>query len=137
MPMAHFTTVANFSGFPTINVTLAVISSHSETNEKDVLRNFTRCSEDGAETIGNDRKGGEKDPNDKPLEEIGVSGDVNMEASITPHDVIQAGGFGVKDDISSFLPNASDSTYIEASICDAQDYEEEPHSEVTRSLGLG
>ncbi|KAF9664651.1 hypothetical protein SADUNF_Sadunf16G0040400 [Salix dunnii] len=36
------------------------------------------------------------------------SGEVNMEASITPDDVRRAGGFGAKDDISSFLPVASD-----------------------------
>lgn len=57
-------------------------------------------------------------------EEIDASGEVNMEASITPDDVIRAGGFGARDDISSVLPVASDSTDFEASIRDARDYEE-------------
>lgn len=43
----------------------------------------------------------------------------NMEASISADDVILAGGFGPGDDISSFLPVASDFTDFECSILDA------------------
>lgn len=102
---------------------------------KDVLEHFTRASGDIEETKAGDLKGGENCPKGKSLEEIDVSGDVNMEASITPDDVIRAGGFGARDDISSFLPVASDSTDFEASIRDARDYEE-PQGEVSRP-GLG
>lgn len=62
-------------------------------------------------------------------------GDVNMEASILADDVIRAGGFGARDDISSFLPVASDSTDFEAMIRDAREYEE-PQGEICRP-GLG
>lgn len=51
-------------------------------------------------------------------------GDVNMEASITADEVMRAGGFGARDDISSFLPVASDSTDFEASLHNARDYED-------------
>ncbi|KAI3750378.1 hypothetical protein L2E82_21013 [Cichorium intybus] len=63
------------------------------------------------------------------------SGDVNMEASISADDVMRAGGFGARDDISNFLPVASDSTDFEASLRDARDYEE-PQKEICRP-GLG
>ncbi|KAL4557983.1 hypothetical protein LXL04_036179 [Taraxacum kok-saghyz] len=63
------------------------------------------------------------------------SGDVNMEASISADDMIRAGGFGARDDISNFLPVASDSTDFEASLRDARDYEE-PQKEICRP-GLG
>ncbi|XP_061954152.1 uncharacterized protein LOC133676496 [Populus nigra] len=69
-----------------------------------------------------------------PLEED-RPGEVKMEASITPDDVIRAGGFGARDDISSFLPVASDSTGFEATILDAKNYEE-PQGEI-QSPGLG
>ncbi|KAL9336229.1 hypothetical protein Peur_070717 [Populus x canadensis] len=69
-----------------------------------------------------------------PLEED-RPGEVKMEASITPDDVIRAGGFGARDDISSFLPVASDSTGFEATILDARNYEE-PQGEIQRP-GLG
>lgn len=64
-----------------------------------------------------------------------VSGEVNMEASISADDVMRAGGFGARDDISSFLPIASDSTDFEASLRDARDYEE-PQECICRP-GLG
>ncbi|KAF0923375.1 hypothetical protein E2562_006282 [Oryza meyeriana var. granulata] len=51
------------------------------------------------------------------------SGDVNMEAAISAEDVLRAGGFGAKDDISSLLPTAIDSTDFEASLRDARDFE--------------
>lgn len=62
-------------------------------------------------------------------------GEVNMEASISADDVLRAGGFGARDDISSFLPVASDFTDFEASILDARVYEE-PQEETSRP-GLG
>uniref|UniRef100_A0A2P2NJJ3 Uncharacterized protein LOC105142253 n=1 Tax=Rhizophora mucronata TaxID=61149 RepID=A0A2P2NJJ3_RHIMU len=61
--------------------------------------------------------------------------EVNMEASMTTGDVMRAGGFGARDDISSILPVASDSTDFEATILDARNYEE-PQGEVDRH-GLG
>lgn len=70
-----------------------------------------------------------------PPEETEASGEVNMEASISTDDVIRAGGFGARDDISSFLPVASDSTDFEAIIRDAREYEE-PQGEIRRP-GLG
>lgn len=63
------------------------------------------------------------------------SADVNMEASISADDVMRAGGFGARDDISSFLPVASDSTDFEASLRDAREYEE-PQKDICRP-GLG
>lgn len=63
------------------------------------------------------------------------STEVNMEATIDPEDVVRAGGFGARDDLSSFLPIASDSTDFEASLLDARDYEE-PQGEQRRP-GLG
>ncbi|OIV92304.1 hypothetical protein TanjilG_10514 [Lupinus angustifolius] len=108
-------------------------TSHSEIEQKGVLKNFTRPArekkifdEEGGETC---LKG------TTHVEEMDVSGDVNMEASITTDDVIRAGGFGARDDISSVLPVASDSTDFEASIRDARDYEE-PQGQVSRP-GLG
>jgi hypothetical protein len=65
-----------------------------------------------------------------PLEED-RPGEVKMEASITPDDVIRAGGFGARDDINSFLPVASDSTGFEATILDDRNYEE-PQGEIQR-----
>ena len=58
-----------------------------------------------------------------------------MEATINTEDLIRAGGFGARDDISSLLPIASDSTDFEASLLDARDYEE-PQGEQCRP-GLG
>lgn len=69
------------------------------------------------------------------LEHVEASGEVNMEVSVTPEEVIRAGGFGARDDISSFLPVASDWTDFEASIRDAKGYEE-PQGDVQRP-GLG
>ncbi|KAJ8756362.1 hypothetical protein K2173_025174 [Erythroxylum novogranatense] len=62
-------------------------------------------------------------------------GEVNMEAYVTPDDVIRAGGFGARDDISSFLPVASDSTDFEATLVDARTYED-AKGEISRP-GLG
>ncbi|KAK6244220.1 hypothetical protein QUC31_010629 [Theobroma cacao] len=78
-------------------------------------------------------KGGGID--EETLQNVETPGEVNMEVSVTAEDVIQAGGFGARDDISSFLPVASDWTDFEASIRDARDYEE-PQGEVHRP-GLG
>ncbi|KAF8043922.1 hypothetical protein BT93_A2029 [Corymbia citriodora subsp. variegata] len=58
------------------------------------------------------------------VSDTNISSEVNMEALIIPDDVIRAGGFGARDDISSFLPVASDSTDFEAALRDARDYEE-------------
>eukprot|EP00261_Vitis_vinifera_P032535 XP_019073778.1 PREDICTED: uncharacterized protein LOC100265785 isoform X2 [Vitis vinifera] len=82
-----------------------------------------------------DSKSGENIVQGGANEDMDTSGEVNMEASITPDDVIRAGGFGARDDISSFLPVASDSTDFEASLRDARDYEE-PQGDIYRP-GLG
>lgn len=55
--------------------------------------------------------------------------------AISADDVIRAGGLGSRDDISSFLPVAIDSTDFEASLRDARDFEE-PQGEMPRP-GLG
>ncbi|KAI3471342.1 hypothetical protein Pfo_030707 [Paulownia fortunei] len=60
---------------------------------------------------------------------------VNMEASVTSDEVTRAGGFGATDDISSFLPVASDFTDFEAYLRDARDYED-LDEEISRP-GLG
>ncbi|RAL51858.1 unnamed protein product [Cuscuta campestris] len=69
------------------------------------------------------------------LVQRGAAGEVNMEAEITPDDVMRAGGFGARDDIGSFLPTAVDTTDFEASIRDARGYEE-PQEAICRP-GLG
>ncbi|XP_011075361.1 uncharacterized protein LOC105159855 [Sesamum indicum] len=53
-----------------------------------------------------------------------ASGEVNMEASVTADDVMQAGGFGTSDSISSFLPVASDFTDFEDHLRRVQGYED-------------
>ncbi|KAE9591182.1 hypothetical protein Lal_00032158 [Lupinus albus] len=111
-------------------------TSQSDIEDKGVLKHFTRPARDVVGTKIFDQEAGETCPKGTtPLEEMDASGDVNMEASITTDDVIRAGGFGARDDISSVLPVASDSTDFEASIRDARDYEE-PQGEVSRP-GLG
>lgn len=67
--------------------------------------------------------------------DVEAAGEVNMEASVTPEEVVRAGGFGARDDMSSVLPVASDSTDFEASLLDARDYEE-PQGKISRP-GLG
>ncbi|THU59814.1 hypothetical protein C4D60_Mb07t06010 [Musa balbisiana] len=57
------------------------------------------------------------------------------DVAISVDDVIRAGGLGARDDISSFLPVAIDSTDFEASLRDARDFEE-PQGEMPRP-GLG
>ncbi|XP_057717758.1 uncharacterized protein LOC130932450 [Arachis stenosperma] len=113
-------------------------TSGSEITNKD-LKSSKRDLSDGAQAqikiAGSE--GEENHPKGTSLEEIDASAEVNMEAFITTDDVIRAGGFGARDDISSFLPVAIDSTDFEASIRDARDYEElEPQGEVSRP-GLG
>ena len=82
-----------------------------------------------------DSEGGENVVQGGASADMNASGDVNMEAIITPDDIIRAGGFGARDDISSFLPVASDSTDFEASLRDARGYEE-PQGDIYRP-GLG
>ncbi|XP_054802191.1 uncharacterized protein LOC129305970 [Prosopis cineraria] len=107
---------------------------HLESDEKEAMKNITRYSGNVEAKVA-DQKGGVDGAEGKTSEDIGASGEVNMEASITADDVIRAGGFGARDDISSFLPVASDSTDFEASIRDARDYEES-QGKVSRP-GLG
>lgn len=63
------------------------------------------------------------------------SEEVNMEASVTPDEVTRAGGFGATDNISSFLPVASDLTDFEANLRDAREYED--LNEEIKRPGLG
>lgn len=65
----------------------------------------------------------------------GAQDAVNMEASFFSDDVIRAGGFGATDNISSFLPVASDYTDFEENLRDARGYEES--EEKTSRPGLG
>ncbi|KAL8489467.1 hypothetical protein ACS0TY_025384 [Phlomoides rotata] len=60
---------------------------------------------------------------------------VNMEPSVTFDEVTRAGGFGATDDISSFLPVASDFTDFEANLRGARDYED--FEEKINRPGLG
>ncbi|KAI3412529.1 uncharacterized protein J3R85_017229 [Psidium guajava] len=82
-----------------------------------------------------DPEAGETVGLDAIVNDTNISGEVNMEALIVPDDVIRAGGFGARDDISRFLPVASDCTDVEAALRDARDYEE-LQEEVCRP-GLG
>lgn len=66
---------------------------------------------------------------------LNVSAEINMEAPVTSDDVMQAGGFGARDDIGCFLPVASDSTDFEASLREARDYED-PQENIGKP-GLG
>ncbi|KAL5546408.1 hypothetical protein UlMin_006095, partial [Ulmus minor] len=82
------------------------------------------------------KRGGDNINQDTPLpEKMDAFAEVYMEASIMVDDVIRAGGFGARDDISSFLPVASDSTDFEAEIREAREYEETQVE--TRRPGLG
>ncbi|KAH6832600.1 hypothetical protein C2S53_010944 [Perilla frutescens var. hirtella] len=60
---------------------------------------------------------------------------INMEAYVTSDEMIRAGGFGATDNISSFLPVASDFTDFEESLRDAREYEES--EEKSNRPGLG
>ncbi|XP_020591975.1 uncharacterized protein LOC110032629 [Phalaenopsis equestris] len=60
---------------------------------------------------------------------------VNMEAIVTADDVVRAGGFGARDDIGSFLPVAADSTDFEASLLEAQSFEETQEEKKRPGLG--
>lgn len=102
-------------------------------DRKDVSKPFSSSPDTKVQVNAIDWRGG-KD-NIAPSGDIDASGEVNMEALITPDDVVRAGGFGARDDISSFLPVASDSTDFEATIRDARDYEE-PQGDICRP-GLG
>lgn len=101
-------------------------------DRKDVLKPFSSSPDTKVQVNAIDWRGG-KDI--APSGDIDASREVNMEALITPDDVVRAGGFGARDDISSFLPVASDSTDFEATIRDARDYEE-PQGDICRP-GLG
>ncbi|GAV60418.1 hypothetical protein CFOL_v3_03949 [Cephalotus follicularis] len=106
---------------------------HPEIDGKNVAHPSPSCSAKTVRVRVVDWKGGEnKGTSAKYMD---ISGEVNVEASISTDDVIRAGGFGARDDISSFLPVASDSTDFEATIRDARGYEE--LQEETCRPGLG
>uniref|UniRef100_A0A5B7BVY0 Uncharacterized protein n=1 Tax=Davidia involucrata TaxID=16924 RepID=A0A5B7BVY0_DAVIN len=112
-------------------------SVQPEADRKDDLEQHLGPLEDVVQINKGDSKGGENSTKDGAQIDMDASGEVNinMEASISSDDVIRAGGFGARDDISSFLPVASDSTDFEASLHDARDYED-PQEEICRP-GLG
>ncbi|XP_062117860.1 uncharacterized protein LOC133831529 isoform X2 [Humulus lupulus] len=105
--------------------------THTEINKEEFLNPNSENNVQVNIVKGKDGKNVNQDAS--PLE-IDAPGEVK-EASILEDDVIRAGGFGARDDISSFLPVASDSTDFEAMIRDAREYEE-PQGEVCRP-GLG
>ncbi|KAF8395781.1 hypothetical protein HHK36_019732 [Tetracentron sinense] len=105
------------------------------TDVKDVPKQDPGASENVVQVNTAGSKAVEKVTQGASFGDMDASGEVNMEASIMPDDVIRAGGFGARDDISSFLPVAIDSTDFEASLRDARDYEE-PQGEACRP-GLG
>ncbi|KAF9679611.1 hypothetical protein SADUNF_Sadunf06G0032700 [Salix dunnii] len=109
-------------------------SNCSKDDVKDIPRPGPSTPVDNRKVNWVDSKGQELVSPNSPIDE-NSSGEVNMEASITRDDIIRAGGFGARDDISSFLPVASDSTDFEATILDARKYEE-PQGEIHRP-GLG
>lgn len=113
----------------------ATQSNLAKTDEKDISNPSPGSQREHEQVDAVDRDIRETVPQDAVLGNADTSGELNMEATITPDDVVRAGGFGARDDISSFLPVASDSTDFEASIRDAQDYEQ-PREEVRRP-GLG
>ncbi|XP_057784776.1 uncharacterized protein LOC131002292 [Salvia miltiorrhiza] len=81
---------------------------------------------------------GSKDAKTGKVEE-GVTpearGAASMEASFFSDDVIRAGGFGATDNISSFLPVASDYTDFEENLRDARGYEESEEKSSRPGLG--
>ncbi|KAH7853795.1 hypothetical protein Vadar_006709 [Vaccinium darrowii] len=109
-------------------------SAETEANVKDDPEQHTDSLEDMAQINTGDLKGGENVSHEVQAG-LDASGDINMEASISSDDVMRAGGFGARDDISSFLPVASDSTDFEASLRDAREYED-PQEGICRP-GLG
>lgn len=113
----------------------ATEANRTKMDEKDISKSSPGSQREHEQVNAVDWNIRETVPQDAVLGNVYTSGEVNMEATITPDDVIRAGGFGARDDISSFLPVASDSTDFEASIREAQDYEQ-PREEVRRP-GLG
>ncbi|XP_021724202.1 uncharacterized protein LOC110691571 [Chenopodium quinoa] len=99
----------------------------SERVQEDVVLMPTEDSFSAEDTVPfsmTDPQSGREIAQMEALKQCDYSTDVNMEATINPDDVVRAGGFGARDDLSSFLPTASDSTDFEASLLDARDYEE-------------
>lgn len=107
---------------------------HPEVSRKEFLKPVPSSSNNKQVDIFK-RKDGQNVNQDATPAEIDAPVEVNMEASILADDVIRAGGFGARDDISSFLPVASDSTDFEAMIRVAREYEE-PQGKICRP-GLG
>ncbi|OMO54326.1 hypothetical protein COLO4_36524 [Corchorus olitorius] len=108
-------------------------STNSEVSVEDASKTVPSSAINDVQVQAVAWKGGGID--DETLETVESSGEVNMEASVTADDVVRAGGFGARDDLSSVLPVASDGTDFEASIRDARGYEE-PQGKVHRP-GLG
>ncbi|KAK9289341.1 hypothetical protein L1049_008414 [Liquidambar formosana] len=113
----------------------ATESGHPKADVGDALKQDLVASKNIVGVSIIDPKGGENAAEGADLGDMNASGAVKMESSVTSDDVIRAGGFGARDDISSFLPVASDSTDFEATLRDARSYEE-PQGEICRP-GLG
>ncbi|XP_022744703.1 uncharacterized protein LOC111295471 [Durio zibethinus] len=111
----------------------ATESTNSEVSVEDASKAVSSSPINDMQINAIARNGGGIDS--KTLENVQTSGEINMEVSVTVEDVIRAGGFGARDDISSFLPIASDWTDLESSIRDAKNYEG-PQRDVCRP-GLG
>ncbi|KAL2636006.1 hypothetical protein R1flu_007485 [Riccia fluitans] len=76
-----------------------------------------------------EQKGGSKQPRG------GV--DYSFEAPILADDVVRAGGLGARDELGQVLPSAMDATDFEASLRDAQQYEDDQVETDLPRPGLG
>lgn len=114
----HDKNVVSLTNEMVVNSQPEVNASHEDTTKVNII----------------DSRGGGNVVSGASPADMNVSGE-NMEASITSDDMIRAGGFGTRDDIGCFLPVASDFTDFEASLRDAQDYEDT--REETGRPGLG
>lgn len=106
-------------------------STQSELDAKDVSKDVHTSAGISVPFNMKDKKEGEDATQGARLVDLETSGDVNMEASISPDDVACAGGLGARDGISSFLPVASDSTDFGEALLKARDYEG-PQGDVSR-----
>ncbi|KAF7145827.1 hypothetical protein RHSIM_Rhsim04G0170300 [Rhododendron simsii] len=79
-----------------------VESAETEANIKDDPKQHIGPLEDMAQTNTGDLESGDNVSHEINAR-LDASGEVNMEASISSDDIIRVGGFGARDDISSFL----------------------------------
>ncbi|WOK96805.1 hypothetical protein Cni_G05513 [Canna indica] len=103
------------------------VESEGSTEQKDMLKNS-----DDSNMKSNNGKVVEPNIGTRDKGDTCV---VYTDVTLSLDDVIRAGGLGARDDISSVLPVAIDSTDFEASLRDARDFEE-PQGQIRRP-GLG